>query len=122
MKLTFTLLGCLLLNGIAGAAATSSAESDKVYEIVYGATLDPVTRRAQVRIALRQPTQLVRSIEFIAPRERYLDVRGQGQLDTTAEKVVWTPPPTGGVLHFDFVIEHRRADGALDARIADSGR
>lgn len=119
MKMTFMLLGCLLLNGIAGAAATSSAESDKVYEIVYGATLDPVTRRAQVRIALRQPSQLVRSIEFVAPRERYLDVRGQGQLDTTAEKVVWTPPPTGGVLHFDFVIEHRRADGALDARIAD---
>jgi hypothetical protein len=108
-----------LLAGVCSAASPAAVDADKVYQLVYGATLDPVTRRAQVRIALRQPHQLVRRIEFEAPRERYLDVRGQGRLDRTADRIVWTPPATGGVLHFDFVIEHRRDDGALDARITD---
>jgi len=113
------LVGGVLVT-VCSAATPPAAGADTVYQLVYGATLDPVTRRAQVRIALRQPRQLVRSIEFVAPRERYLDVRGQGRLDRTAEKIVWTPPTTGGVLHFDFVIEHRRDDGALDARITDT--
>lgn len=90
------------------------------YQIVYGATLDPVGRRADVRIAVRQSRPLLRHIEFVAPRDRYLDVRGQGTVESTADRIEWTPPADGGVLHFEYAIDHVRNDGGQDARITDS--
>jgi predicted metalloprotease with PDZ domain len=102
----------------ANPAAVSSAA--RTYDLVYKAVLDPVTRRAQVRIALRQSGQTVRRIDFVAPGDRYFDAQGQGTVETTSERIVWTPPADGGVLHFEFAIDHRRADGGQDARITDS--
>ena len=71
-----------LLSSVAVYAETRTPAAVSVdpnaYRIVYGATLDPVGHRAEVRIAVRQPRQLLRHIEFAAPRDRYLDVHGQG--------------------------------------------
>ena len=105
----------------ADATETPKATADpNLYRIVYGATLDPVGHRAEVRIAVRQSRQLLRHIEFLARRDRYLDVHGQGQVETTADHIEWTPPAEGGVLHFDFAIDHVRDNGGQDARITDS--
>ena len=81
------------------------------YQIVYGATLDPVGHRADVRIAVRQSRPLLRHIEFVAQRDRYLDARGQGTIETTADRIQWSPPADGGVLHFEFAIDHVRDSG-----------
>ncbi len=102
------------------AAEVLAANAPNVYQVVYGATLDPVGHRAQVRIAVRQTGQLLRHIEFAAPRDRYLDVHGQGAIESKADRIEWTPPADGGVLHFEFVIDHVRASGARDAQITDS--
>ena len=90
------------------------------YQIVYGATLDPTGHRADVRIAVRQTRPLLRHIEFVAPHDRYLDARGQGSIETTADHIEWSPPADGGVLHFEFAIDHVRDSGGQDARITDS--
>jgi predicted metalloprotease with PDZ domain len=113
-------LMCLAESATAATPAAAPNADAKVYELVYGATLDPVTRRAQVRIALRQSGQLVRHIDFVAPSDRYFDAHGQGTVETTSDRIVWTPPADGGVLHYEFVIDHRRPDGGQDARITDS--
>ena len=97
-----------------------AAPDDAVYQIVYGATLDPAAHRAEVRIAVRQPRALLRHIRFDAPRNRYLNVHGQGDVSTTADAIDWSPPADGGVLHFEFAIDHARDGGGQDARITES--
>jgi hypothetical protein len=116
--------------GVLAASVPAIAESPvtvpeasaaaNTYQIVYGAALDPVAHRADVRIAVRQSRSLLRHIEFVAPRDRYLDVHGQGAIETTADHIEWTPPADGGVLHFEFAIDHVRDNGARDARITES--
>jgi hypothetical protein len=116
-------LSMACLCGLARAQPSPSGEPPtdaNTYRIVYGATLDPAGHRADVRIAVRQSKQLLRHIEFVAPRDRYLDARGQGSIETTADRIEWSPPADGGVLHFEFVIDHVRDTGGQDARITDS--
>ncbi len=87
------------------------------YQVVYGATLDPKDRRADVRIVVRQPRQLVRRIELLAPAERYSAAQGQGDISIRPQSIVWTPPAGGGALQFKYRIDHARSNGADDARI-----
>lgn len=98
-------------------AASAQAADSNTYQMVYSATLDPQHRRADVRIAVRQPRQLVRRIELIAPSERYTAAHGQGDIATAPNSIAWTPPAAGGVLHFEYRIDHTRGNGADDARI-----
>ena len=115
------ILMCALCASESAAAASAPAIPDKsVYRIVYGATLDPTNGRADVRIAVRQASQLLRRVEFIAPRDRYLDVHGQGKVETTPQTIVWLPPADGGVLHFQYQIDRTRDNGVQDARITES--
>ncbi len=37
-----------------------------------------------------------------------------------ADHIDWSPPADGGVLHFEFVIDHVRDNGAQDARITET--
>ncbi len=110
----------LVLCAVAASHATPAETADATYEVVYGATLDPAGRRAEVRIAVRQSRQLLRHIRFLAPRDRYLDVHGQGDVSTSADRIEWTPPADGGVLHFQYAIDHVRDNGGHDARITES--
>ncbi len=110
----------LVLFAATASNATPAETADATYEIVYGATLDPAAHRAEVRIAVRQSRQLLRHIRFRAPRDRYLDVHGQGNVSTNADQIEWTPPADGGVLHFQYAIDHVRDNGGQDARITDS--
>jgi hypothetical protein len=110
----------LLTGFIASTSAQDSVDPAKVYEIVYGATLDPKTGLANVSLTLKQPRRLVRSIEFVMPSDRYLNIRPTSRIEVKGDRVTWRPPQKGGVLRFDFVIDHRRANGVEDARIDDT--
>src|SRR5678815_2850213 len=76
-----------------------AAADDSTYQVVYGATLDPAGHRAEVRIAVRQSRALLRHVRFDAPRDRYLNVHGQGDVVAAADHIDWSPPADGGVLH-----------------------
>ncbi len=101
------------------ASGTALAADESVYQIVYGATLDPAAHRAEVRIAVRQSRALLRHVRFDAPRDRYLNAHGQGDVVVATDHIDWSPPPDGGVLHFDFAIDHARDSGGQDARITE---
>jgi len=108
----------LIVCALTASDATVAAD-ESVYQIVYGATLDPVTHRAEVRIAVRQPRALLRHVRFEAPRDRYLNAHGQGDVVIAADHIDWSPPADGGVLHFDFAIDHARDNGGQDAQITE---
>jgi hypothetical protein len=105
---------------VAPANAQDGVDPAKIYEIVYGATLDPKTGLANVSLTLKQPRRLVRSIEFVMPSDRYLNIRPTSRIEVKGDRVTWRPLKQGSVLRFDFVIGHKRANGAADSRIEDT--
>ncbi len=110
---------CAIHIGTACSDEAAPTKDPNAYQIVYGAALDPANKRADVRIAVRQTHDLLRHIEFDAPRDRYRSVHGQGEINVTANHIEWTPPADGGVLHFEFEIDHVRDNGAPDARVTN---
>ncbi len=110
----------LLVCAMALLQPTPAASNEMTSPIVYGATLVPTTHSAEVRMAVRQSAALLRHIRFDAPRDRYLNVHGQGDVDVSADHIDWSPPAEGGVLHFEFLIDRVRDNGAQDARITEN--
>ncbi len=116
-------IGCclaLLLGASAAPRAQNAVDPAKVYQMVYGATLDPKTGLANVTLTLDQPRRLVRSIEFVMPSERYKNIRPTSRIEVNGDRVTWRPLKQGSVLRFDFVIGNKRANGAEDSRIEDT--
>lgn len=110
------LLFCAAL--LAGLCATvSAADSSKVYQVVYRATLDPKSGLANASLSIDQPRRLVRSIELDMPRERYRNIRPDSEVDINGDRVTWRPLKKGSVLRYDFVIDRKRDNGLADARI-----
>ena len=110
----------ILIGFMLSISVEAKADASKVYQIVYEATLDPKTRRAHVSLTLTQPRQLVRSVSLFMPKNRYLNVGPATQIETSGDRVIWRPQEKGSTLHFDFVIDHQRSNGAEDARITDT--
>ena len=107
-----------ILTGYASSAtAKNDADATKVYQMVYSATLDPKTGQAHASVTLKQHRQLVRSIEFVMPKDRYLNIRPTARTEINGDRVIWKPLKKGDTLHFDFVIDHQRSNQKMDARI-----
>ncbi len=105
---------------VACANAKEDVDPTKVYQIVYGATLDPKTGLANVSVTIKQPRRLVRSLEFVMPSKRYLNIRAESGIEVDGDRITWHPKKKGGVLKFDFVIANKRPNGGEDSRIEDT--
>jgi hypothetical protein len=110
----------ILWGFIPSARADDGVDTAKVYQIVYGATLDPKTGQAHASLTIKQPRRLVRSVELLMPSDRYLNIRPSSRIEIDGDRVTWRPLKKGSTLHFDFVIDHRRQNGSQDARITDT--
>ncbi len=72
-------------------------------------------------VTIKQPRRLVRSIEFVMPSERYLNIRAhESRIEVDGDRITWHPQKKGGVLKFDFVIGNKRSNGGEDSRIEDT--
>ena len=105
---------------VSSASAKDIADSKKVYQMVFSASLDPKSGQAHASVTLKQHRQLVRSIEFVMPKDRYLNIQSTSPVEINGERVMWRPFKTGDTLHFDFVIDHQRSNRKLDAQITDT--
>jgi hypothetical protein len=109
----------LLVAPNALAVAQAAADPAKVYEITYGATLDPKTGLAHATLTLKQPRRLMRRIELVMPGNRYKNIQPASQIEVKGDTVTWRPLKEGGVLNYDFVIDHPRSNRMQDSRIED---
>jgi len=109
-----------LTGTVACAAGQDGADPTKEYRIVYGATLDPKTGLANVSVTIKQTRRLVRSLEFVMPDKRYLNIRAESGIEVDGDRITWRPEKKGGVLQFDFVIANKRSNGDEDSRIEDT--
>jgi len=110
----------LLVAQFASAAEPTAADPAKVYRITYGATLNPKTGLANVTLTLKQPRRLVRSIEFVMPKDRYQNIRPTSRIEVNGDRVTWRPQKEGSTLRYDFVVDHLRSNGEADARIEET--
>ncbi len=115
------LVGCSLVILLLahGGAYADAVETDKTYEVTFAATIDPVAKLAHATITVRQPRRLLRSIELHMPAARYVNVRPAARIERNGDTVTWRPLKLGGVLRYDFVIDHLRDNGAPDSRITE---
>ena len=119
LQLLFGAFICAIIFTIhaSSANAKNDADAKKVYQMAYSATLDPKSGQAHASVTLKQHRQLVRSIEFVMPKERYLNIRPTARTEINGDRVIWKPLKKGDTLYFDFVIDHQRSNQKMDARI-----
>lgn len=121
---------CLMLSIVlacsGGCAAGHSHERvdshERVYTTRFHAEFVPQRNTAVASVDIRQSRDFVRSLRFSAPPSRYTVLGADGELDRHSDGFTWRPPAQGGVLRYEFRIDHRHNGGkdtGFDARMTD---
>ncbi len=95
-----------------------AAQKAPVYDFTVTARIVPTERAAHVTLELGRGAQNVKRLRFRIDPQRHLLFRGDGSVVTEGAHVTWTPPRTGGALHYVFRIDHLRDARRYDARSA----
>jgi hypothetical protein len=100
------------------ATAPVKAASLPGYEVRYGVRVgrDCI---AEVKIAVTENPKRLRELHVRIDRERHFDFAGDGGIDASGEKLIWSLPPDRGELRYRMRIDHRK-DGGYDARCTDT--
>lgn len=80
---------------------------------------DPEAGVAHATIAITLGEGRAKEFDFAMPASRYRAVQGDGKVQRTGDRVLWTVPKAGGTLHYDVVVDHRRSNGSFDARMTE---
>jgi hypothetical protein len=108
----------LALAAIAIAAAVPAAAAGRIhYDVDYHVEFLPREGQAAVTIAIDPHDAHVTRIRLRMDPGRYSEVRGDGRVTRSGDRVSWEPPDAGGALHYRYRIDHRRRKGGYDARI-----
>lgn len=109
-RIAFTLF---LLSCALGASA-------KDYRVDYHVAFLPEDGVAAVEVRLTPGKGRPLSLDFAMSEKRYLDVTGDGELERSKGRALWTPPEKGGSLRYRYRIDRKRRNAGYDARITDS--
>ena len=105
----------LVMVAFAGAAAAKQ----RSYDVDFRVAFKPADGAADVTMTLRNGDGRATRFDFDMPATRYAAVEGDGEVERSGERLVWTPPADGGELRWRYTIDKRRRDGGYDARITD---
>ena len=116
------LLSMLLagMPGVSDAQATpkqAAPRADMAYDMDVTATLVPAEGIARVRIQLRQPRDLLRSVRFRIDPKRYRDFTGDGELKVESGRVTWLPPKKGGSISYSVSLQEQKKSGSYDSMV-----
>ncbi len=94
--------------------------SAKDYRVDYHVAFLPEDGVAAVEIRVAPGKGRLLSLDFAMAEKRYLDVTGDGELERSKDRALWTPPEKGGSLRYRYRIDRKRRNAGYDARITDS--
>jgi hypothetical protein len=94
-------------------------DSERIYQLRFKLELSPADLAVNATISVMQDEDFLRVARFRAPEDRFSDFHGDGRIERIGDVVHWHPPKTGGDLHYQVTINHRRNDGAFDALISE---
>jgi hypothetical protein len=107
----------LLVVGLGLIAACTAYADARRYDAVFTVEFDPAAGVGRASIRITPDTGRVSQLDLRMPAARYTHIAGDGSVSRSGDRVFWRPPKTGGELRYDVVIDHKRADGAYDARM-----
>ncbi|HWS26200.1 MAG TPA: hypothetical protein VN259_06425 [Xanthomonadales bacterium] len=110
------LLLLLLLTLTLGANEAPAAGAPK-YAVRYSVQFLPGAGAAAIDISTQPETGRLVAMDLNMPRAVYSGESGDGSVVRDGDRVVWTPPRTGGHLRYRVLIDQRRANGEFDSRI-----
>lgn len=108
------LLALLLLS----AASAAAADLDRPYDVEYHARFLPEEGYVAARIRVEQSRHRLIELDFNAPKARYGDFEGDGELRRDGDRLIWQVPDDGGEISYRMKVDHLR-DDAHDARMTD---
>lgn len=111
-----TLLVLLLLT-LSLAAMDAPAASSPKYAVRYSVQFLPDAGSAAIDIGTQPETGRLVAMDLNMPAAIYTAVTGDGAVLRQGNRVVWTPPLTGGHLRYRVAINQQRDNGAFDSRI-----
>lgn len=98
-------------------AKEKTSESDPLsYTLNYQLAFQPNEDTATIRIAIDQG-RLLRSMEFTNLPKRYSNIKANGDLSVTAEKVTWKLPDDSAWLTMTVKVSHAKRPDVYDARM-----
>ena len=103
---------------LAFATGALGAPARRSYEVEFVARFDPPAGVAHVSIEIDRINARVMGVAMTMPAARYRNVATtDGTIARDGDRVTWAVPKEGGTLRYDVVIDHKRANGAYDARM-----
>lgn len=102
------------------ADAAIAQEDGPIYDVFIEARVVPSERLMRVSIETGRGARHLKQAIFRIDPERHLGFGGDGEIAIEGDRVSWTPPPTGGALHYSFRIDHLRDDRGYDSRGANT--
>ena len=119
LLLVFTVTAAADAPRSSAGSAKPAAKQIRVYELDYDAVFIPERGVVRMGVTIRQPRDLVRRLRFSFDPSRYRDFEAQGELEVAEEEVTWRPPPEGGSLSFEVVLNHARKSGSFDSLMTE---
>jgi len=97
----------------------AAEQNERIYEIDYRVTPDPLAAGVTVDLVLRQDGGLLRELDMHAPAAQFNDFSGDGEVTRDGDRLIWHPPPEGGTLSWFAKVNHQRNGESYDAYITD---
>lgn len=102
---------------LSSAALAAPAADKPKYDVIYTVEFLPASAKAAIEIRTQPQAGRLVSMDLNMPAASYSGERADGTLKRQGDRVLWTPPLTGGALHYQVLIDQRRANGEYDSRI-----
>lgn len=110
-------LYAMLLVLLTVAACEFVAAAAPKYSVLYQVQFLPESGSAAIDISTLPDTGRLVAMDLNMPPAVYSDAAGDGSVVRKGNRVLWTPPRTGGHLRYRVLIDQRRANGEFDSRI-----
>jgi len=112
-----TLLICLITCAACGvpASETNASNAPENYAVHYTITPEPRDGSVAIEMSVRQTNGQLRELSFVFTATGTSDLKADGDLQVSGDKVRWLPGRTGGSLHWRTQIKHQRGSSGYDA-------
>lgn len=100
--------------------ATRLDDQSRVYQLDYLVTAQPALAGVTVQLTLRQSRRLLREVDMPLAGIDSSSIVADGEVSQEADRLVWHPPASGGVLRWFVSVNHLRSERAYDAYMNSS--
>ena len=99
------------------AAGLAPAAADNDYSVRYAIEFAPAAGRADVAISVEPGGGRLIEMDFNMPASVYRAEKGDGSVQRSGDRVIWTLPKTGGSFHYRVVVDQQRVGGGYESRM-----